>query len=237
MGDDGRSRAQRLRDGLEEAIINGELLPGERLDPEALARRYGCSRTPIREAIQQLAASGLVTVMPKRGTFVAELGIAELVERFEVMAELEGMCGRLAARRISAGEVVALEEALQRCGAAAASADADRYYYENERFHHLIYAASHNGFLEREARQLHARLKPYRRLQLRLRNRVARSYAEHEAVVRAILDGDGAAAEAALKAHVLVQGERFSDFVASVHALTGPAGDARPAAGGDEAAG
>ncbi|PWG62038.1 GntR family transcriptional regulator [Spiribacter halobius] len=228
MGQDGRSRAQRLRDGLEEAIINGELLPGARLDPEALASRYGCSRTPIREAIQQLAASGLVTVVPKRGTFVAELGITELVERFEVMAELEGMCGRLAARRISPAEAAALQQALEACGAAAASDDADAYYYENERFHHLIYAASHNGFLEREARRLHARLKPYRRLQLRLRNRVARSYAEHEAVVAAILDGDGSAAEAALKAHVLVQGERFSDFVASVHALTG---DRRSAGG------
>lgn len=233
MGADGRSRAQRLRDGLEEAIINGELLPGERLDPESLARRYACSRTPIREAIQQLAASGLVTVVPKRGTFVAELGITQLVEMFEVMAELEGMCGRLAARRIAPAEAAELQDALERCGAAARSEDADRYYYENERFHHVIYAASRNGFLEREARQLHARLKPYRRLQLRLRNRVARSYAEHEAVVRAILDGDGAAAEAALKAHVLVQGERFSDFVASVDSLSVPA----PAARGDGAAG
>ncbi|MBT2774858.1 GntR family transcriptional regulator, partial [Halomonas sp. ISL-60] len=94
-----RSNAQRLRDSLENDIINGRRLPGERLDPEALGREFEVSRTPVREAFQQLVASGLVTVSPKKGTFVAKVGIDQLIEMFEVMAELEGMCGRLAARR------------------------------------------------------------------------------------------------------------------------------------------
>lgn len=211
-----RSNAQRLRDALEDDIINGRRTPGERLDPEALCREFDVSRTPVREAIQQLVASGLVTVVPKKGTFVSKVGLDQLIEMFEVMAELEGMCGRLAARRISEEELVVLREAMERCEAAARVGDTDEYYYENEGFHHAIYAASHNGFLADEARQLKQRLKPYRRLQLQVRQRMGRSLAEHREILDAIEGGDAASAERLMRDHVLIQGERFSDFVASV---------------------
>ncbi|MEX0375169.1 GntR family transcriptional regulator [Spiribacter pallidus] len=211
------SQMQRLRDELAEAVINGELSPGEKIDPEALSERYGCSRTPVREAIQQLHASGLLVVVPKRGTFVAELGVTELIERFEVMAELEAMAARLAARRVSTAEMAELSKALRACQSAAAQGDADRYYYENEHFHHIIYRASQNGFLEEEARRLHDRLKPYRRLQLRMRNRLQRSQQEHAEVVAAIEAGDAEAAAESLRAHVRVQGDRFTDLIASMH--------------------
>lgn len=221
----GRTNALQLRDTLEDDIINGRFAPGERLDPEALAARFAVSRTPIREALQQLSASGLVTVVPKRGTFVAELSLAQLIEMFEVMAELEGMCGRLAARRISPRQVAQLQEALGGCEQAARAGDDDRavdeYYYENEQFHRVIYEAAGNGFLAREARRLHRRLKPYRRLQLRVRRRLQRSLLEHQAIVEAIVGGDSAAAEQRLRDHVLVQGERFSDLVASISRMGG----------------
>jgi DNA-binding GntR family transcriptional regulator len=216
-----RSNAQRLRDSLEDDIINGRRAPGERLDPEALGREFNVSRTPVREAIQQLVASGLVTVSPKKGTFVARVGIDQLIEMFEVMAELEGMCGRLAARRITEEELVAMREALQRCEAAAEAGDTDEYYYENEIFHNCIYSASHNGFLAQEAHQLKQRLKPYRRLQLQVRQRMGGSLAEHRDIVAAIERGDAQLAEQTLREHVLIQGERFSDFVASVRKLDG----------------
>ncbi len=211
-----RSNTQRLRDALEDDIINGRLGPGERLDPEELARRFAVSRTPIREAIQQLAGSGLVTVAPKRGTFVAKVGLAQLIEMFEVMAELEGMCGRLAARRITADQAHELKAALGRCEEAAAGGNTDDYYYENERFHRCIYAASQNGFLAAEAQQLHYRLKPYRRLQLRVRHRIGRSLQEHHDIVEALVSGDESGAEALLKAHILIQAERSSDLGASI---------------------
>lgn len=225
----GRSNAQRLRDALEDDIINGRLRPGDRLDPERLSARFGVSRTPVREAIQQLTASGLVRVAPKRGTFVTEIGLPQLIEMFEVMAELEGMCGRLAARRVDARAAASLRDALGRCRDAAARGDSDDYYYENEHFHHCIYAAAGNGFLAAEVQRLHARLKPYRRLQLRVHRRMRSSVEEHEAIAEAILDGDAAQAERRLKDHILVQGERFSDLVASVQATAGadPAGIAQ----------
>jgi DNA-binding GntR family transcriptional regulator len=211
-----RSRAQRLKDSLEDDIINGRRAPGERLDPEALAEQFNVSRTPIREAIQQLTASGLVTVSPKKGTFVTQVSTAQLIEMFEVMAELEGMCGRLAARRITTGELLALHQALARCEAAAAAGDPDEYYYENEAFHHCIYEASHNAFLAAETRRLKQRLKPYRRLQLQVRHRMSSSLDEHRDIVAAIEAGNTTGAERTLREHVLIQGERFSDFVSSL---------------------
>ncbi|WP_150910657.1 GntR family transcriptional regulator [Marinobacter halotolerans] len=211
-----RSNTQRLKDSLEDDIINGRLSPGERLDPEELAERFQVSRTPIREAIHQLTASGLVTVVPKKGTFVAKVGVEQLIEMFEVMAELEGMCGRLAARRITQKELDGLSESLHRCEQVASTGDPDEYYYENEDFHQRIYRASHNGYLVREANQLKQRLKPYRRLQLQVRNRVSNSLNEHRAIHAAIKAGDAAAAEDAMRQHVLIQGERFSDFVATM---------------------
>lgn len=211
-----RSNAQKLKDALEEEIINGRLLPGEKLDTETLARQYNVSRTPIREAIQQLAVSGLVVVKPKRGTFVARVSIDQLIEMFEVMAELEGMCGRLAARRIRPHELESLRAAMRRCEDPDVMADPDEYYYENEEFHGWIYTASHNQFLATEARQLKQRLKPYRRLQLQTRNRVSKSSEEHRHIFEAIERGDEAQAEKCLKEHVLIQGTRFSDFVSQV---------------------
>ena len=89
-------------------------------------------------------------------------------------------------------------------------------------FHDCIYAASHNGFLAGEARQLKQRLKPYRRLQLQVRQRMNNSLGEHQAIVTAIEQGDAAQAEQLLREHVLIQGERFSDFVASVKRLEQP---------------
>lgn len=211
-----RSNAQKLKDALEEDIINGRLLPGAKLDHDALAKEYGVSRTPIREAVQQLVVSGLVTVQPKKGTFVAKVGIDQLIEMFEVMAELEGMCGRLAARRIQPEELAALERALLRCEDPDLMADPDEYYYENEEFHGCIYSASHNTFLATEARQLKQRLKPYRRLQLQARNRVRNSVDEHRQIFEAIKNGNETEAEECLRQHVLIQGTRFSDFVSQV---------------------
>ena len=216
MSEAKRSRTQVLRDTLEDDIVRGLLKPGERLDESSLTERFGVSRTPVREALQQLAAIGLIEMVPKRGAFVARVGLPQLVEMFEVMAELEGMCARLAARRITQTETEALRQALEACERAAGQGDTNAYYYENERFHDCVYQASHNRFLVQQTRQLQTRLKPYRRLQLRVRNRVQRSLEEHREIVEAILAGDETRAEACIEQHIKIQGERFADFVASV---------------------
>ena len=211
--------SDRLREQIEEKIATGRLLPGQHLDETELANEFGASRTPIREALIQLASIGLVQIRPRRGAVVSTVGAQEMVEMFEVMAELEAMCGRLAARRMSPAEHAELMRAHQACKSAWEAQDPDDYYDRNEAFHHLIYAGSHNGFLAEQARMLSRRLRPYRRLQLRVRDRMRHSFGEHDAVVQAIVDGDGPRAADLLRSHVAVQGQRFTDLVASLDAM------------------
>lgn len=207
---------QTLRDEIEDGIVTGQFQPGDRLDEVQLATRYGVSRTPIREALMQLSAIGLVEIRPRRSAVVAKLGPERVFEMFEVMAELEGMAGYFAARRHRETDRDAILAAHEKCEAAALSDDTDRYYYENETFHRAIYAASRSGFLEEQCVTLHRRLRPYRRLQLRVRNRMHVSFSEHGEIVGAILAGDADAARSLLRSHVAVQGDRFGDLVANL---------------------
>jgi DNA-binding GntR family transcriptional regulator len=163
----------------------------------------------------QLASTGMVELQPRRGAFVASLSLREVLERFETMAALEGMCGALAARRITDEQRSEITKAHEACAEAAKKGCSDTYYYANERFHRTIYEACHNAHLAEQARQLHTRLKPYRRLQLRARQRVSYSLTEHQKIVEAILVGDSAKAEQRLREHILIQGERLTDFITS----------------------
>ncbi|MBS0356741.1 MAG: GntR family transcriptional regulator [Proteobacteria bacterium] len=216
-------RSEQLGEEIEERIVTGVYPPGMRLDEQELAAAFGVSRTPIREALIQLASIGLVEIRPRRGATVPEMSADRLCEMFEVMAELESMCGRLAARRILPAELARLREAHQACEEARDAGKPDLYYQLNEVFHRRIYEASHNGFLAEQAIALHRRLRPYRRLQLRVRNRMQSSFSEHAGIVEAIVAGNGDQAAELLRSHVVVQGERFTDLVATLRQMNAPA--------------
>ncbi|WNJ88052.1 GntR family transcriptional regulator (plasmid) [Bosea sp. 685] len=211
------SRSTHLRDQIEEEIATGAFKPGDRLDEVSLADRFGVSRTPIREALQQLSVAGLVEIRRHRGAIVSAPDPKRLIDMFELMAELEAICGRLAARRLLPDDEAELKRTLEACRKAAELGDTDTYYYENERFHRAIYVASGNGFVAEQALALHKRLAPFRRLQLRVRNRMRTSQTEHESIVAALLEGNSEAAAARLHSHVAVQGERFADLIASLN--------------------
>lgn len=211
--------SEKLRESIEEEIATGKLLPGAHLDEIELGERFGVSRTPIREAISLLAGEGLVEIRPRRGAVVASVSPQRLLEMFEVMAELESMCARLAARRITEDDLGRLQAAHQECLDAAQRKDADGYFYANERFHLAIYGAAQNQFLMEQAAALQRRLRPYRRLQLRVRNRVQHSFEEHQSILIAIREGQIARAAEAARGHVAIQGERFTDLLASLATL------------------
>jgi len=116
-----------------------------------------------------------------------------------------------------------LLDAHRACKDARDAQQPDDYYYKNELFHEAIYAGSHNQFLIEQARNLYRRLRPYRRLQLRVRNRLGKSYEEHDGVVNAIIEGDGERAAQLLREHVMIQGQRFADLMASLPQLGKPA--------------
>lgn len=212
-------RSEHLREAIEERIATGAYPPGSKLDETELAEEFGVSRTPIREALIQLNTEGLVDMRPRRGAVVIELPPQRLCEMFEVMAELEAMCARLAARRMAPQDEAELKAAHAASREARDRADPNAYFYLNESFHQAIYAASHNDFLNEQALLLQRRLRPYRRLQLHVRDRVRTSFDEHEGIVEAILTGNGDRAAQLLREHVTVQGERFGDLIASLNAL------------------
>ncbi len=208
-------RSSQISELIEERIAIGVYQPGRRLDEAELAESFAVSRTPVREALIQLSSAGLVEIRPRRGAIVAEIGTRQLCEMFEVMAELEAMCGRLAARRITEAEQKALQAAHQACENARDANNPDSYYRLNEQFHYLIYAASHSNFLNEQTLILHRRLKPYRRLQLRMRDRINSSFDEHAGIVEAILAQQGELTADRMRAHVVIQGQRFADLLAS----------------------
>jgi len=211
-----RKRSDIIADMLESDILDGSFPDGERLDEVQLAERFNVSRTPLREAFQRLATSGLVEQLPRRGVFVRQPGPVELIEMFEVMAELEAVCARLCATRMSDEALASLASSNALCAEAVQAQDTDLYYRENERFHAILYKQSGNGFLEQECLRLQRRLRPFRRLQLRLRGRLKQSMAEHEAIVAALSDGDGERAAAEIRDHVSVQGEKFYHLMANL---------------------
>ncbi|PHQ66834.1 MAG: hypothetical protein COB93_11600, partial [Sneathiella sp.] len=122
----------------------------------------------------------------------------------------------LAARRITPEEKQALKKAHEACDTLAEGDHHDEYYELNVQLHNLIYQASHNSFLERQTRELRRRLAPHRRLQVRIPGRMASSSDEHGGLVAAILAGDPALAEKLTREHVAIQGERFTDFLATL---------------------
>ena len=216
-----RLPSAKIRDSLEQRIVEGELGNGKRLDETELSGFYGVSRTPVREALQRLAESGLAEHLPRRGTFVRSPSLSQLVEMFEVMAELECMAIRLAARRATAEDIDALEKDNETCRAAVAADDTKKYYEVNARLHGRIYQMSGNSFLASEARRLHDRLRPFRRLQLRVRGRMEESMAEHDIILAALRDGDADRAMETMKKHITIVGVRFNDLVSSFNHIMG----------------
>jgi DNA-binding GntR family transcriptional regulator len=208
--------ADALRRTIEADIISGALAPGERLDETLLAARFGVSRTPVREALLQLASSGLIEMRPRQGALVAKVSAKQLFEMFEVMSELEAQCARLAARRMTDADRVRLTQAYESCRTAAEAGNADDYYDANQVFHEVIYQGSHNGFLEEQTLNLRNRLAAYRRIQLRRGRRIQSSLREHEAVMDAILAQKDEAAGEAMRGHVMIQGDGFVDLLSSL---------------------
>jgi DNA-binding GntR family transcriptional regulator len=196
------TRAAMLRRQLADEIITGKLDPGKRLDERELAARFGLSRTPVREALRQLAAIGLAELRPHRGVIVAQPDIDRLSETFELMADLESLCTRYAAMRMTAAERRVLEACHLSSGELVRRGDRERYATHNIDFHETIYRGSHNRTLEEMAQVVRRRLAPYRRGQFAVLGRLALSFAEHDRVVSAIVRGEAATAAAAMHVHV-----------------------------------
>jgi DNA-binding GntR family transcriptional regulator len=202
------TRAEELRLQLADDIVRGALPPGAPLDESEIARRFSVSRTPVREALRQLVASGLVDARAHRGAVVARPSIERLTGMFEAMAELEAICAGLAAERMPPAERQGLEAVHEELRLLSYAGNPDRFHEVNERFHNAIYAGSQNGYIAEMTLATRVRVQPFRRAQFRNLGRLAKSQAEHDRVVVAIMRGDRVGAASAMRAHIeLVRGE------------------------------
>ncbi|MFO1141690.1 MAG: GntR family transcriptional regulator [Amaricoccus sp.] len=207
------TRTSRLVRELSGEIVAGRLGPGVRLDEQSLADRFELSRTPVREALVQLAAMGLVEKRPHRGVVVAPLTAEKLTHMFEVMAELEAVCARLAARRMSVVECQELEAEHLAAAEIARVGDFERYEAANRAFHRSVYLGSGNPMLIETAEDFRRRINPFRRAQFHVEGRIARSFGEHGAIVAAILRRDEEAAYLAMREHLLTVRDASEAFV------------------------
>jgi DNA-binding GntR family transcriptional regulator len=196
------TRAASLRAQLADDILRGALRPGTPLDEASLAQRFGVSRTPVREALRELSAAGLVRVQPHRGAVVVRPSAREVEDMFAVMAELEALCAGHAAIAMTAAERHGLETIHASLRDLIRTGDPQRYHEVNETFHHAIYLGSHNAYLAEVTLTTRRRLAPFRRAQFRTAGRLALSYQEHDRVVGAIARGDRAAAAQAMRDHI-----------------------------------
>ncbi|MCQ0989305.1 GntR family transcriptional regulator [Jiella marina] len=198
-----------IAEHLEKEIVEGLLSSGAKLDETAIAKRFEVSRTPVREAFMLLVSRALAERIPYRGVVVCDLSIERIEQMFEAMGEIEGLCGRLAAGRMSASERADLldrHKAMQRL---AAAGDFQTYERLNTELHDQIYAGTHNADLIEIAHQMRLKLAPFRRSQLLNMERVEQSNAEHEEIVQGIIERDAVTAERRLRLHLISSAQTY----------------------------
>ncbi|EXG79725.1 GntR family transcriptional regulator [Cryptosporangium arvum] len=195
-----RVRAPLITDELRQAIVTGELPPGERLTEPALAQRFGVSRVPIREALRVLASEGFVEVRPYWGTRVAELPSSAATDLLELRGAVEPLAARKAAKRRTPEQLHAMEATLAAGTALIADGRLDELPALNGQFHLLLAEASGNRLLAETVQQLRAKTEWV--YASRVDHRAGHSWDEHLAIVRAIRDRDEELAAALVAAHI-----------------------------------
>jgi DNA-binding GntR family transcriptional regulator len=183
----------------------GRLNPGDAIDEGQLANEFAISRTPVREALLQLEATGLIRRHPRKGATIFRPTLEEFLSILEVHAKLEALAAGLAARRLSASGAAALEAAVAACESYArehGDGNPDAYYQLNLRFHETVAVAAGNAFLTDMIKTNARKLLAYYRARYRYAGAIPASAAEHRAIGALITDRDSAGAEAMMQKHV-----------------------------------
>lgn len=210
----------RLRD----MIVEGRIAAGARLNERVLTEELQVSRTPLREAFKVLAGEGLVELLPQRGAVVATLGVADIEAAFEVMADIEGLAGELAAQRIEPQELAEIRALHFDMLASHARHDLPGYFRANMRIHAKLNAAAKNPVLTETYQRLNQRIYGTRYRSNLSNERWDQAIAEHGEILRLLEARDGAGMRALLTRHLL---NKRDTIVAELKARQ--AADAAPA--------
>lgn len=196
---------QHLRDG----ILANRIAPGTLLQEVPLAESLGVSRGPIREALGDLAAEGLVTITPRRGAVVASLSKRDFLEAYQVREALEALAVQLAVPRLTEAQFAHLESTQERMVEADSRGDFLGFFDANIEFHDAWVVAAGNGKLLDVYRRLIGQMVPYRRPSALLRGGLDRSIAEHRDIIEAARDRDAERASALMLQHIQVPQRRL----------------------------
>ena len=183
-------------------LVSLKRLPGEPISEAELAKSYGFSRTPAREAVRKLADEGLVEIFPQSGTFVSRIPLAALPEAIVIRKALEETSARLAAERARRSQIIALLACLERQREASRACDRDAFHQTDEAFHRAIAEAAGYRGIWSVVEQVKVHVDRYRRLTLPQAGRMARAIREHAAIAAAIEAGDGVRAARAMGVHL-----------------------------------
>lgn len=197
-------------ESLRDAIRKGILKPGQRIMEIKLAEELGVSRTPVREAIRKLELEGYVVMMPRRGTYVADMSIRDINEIFEIRTALESLSNGLAAEHITEDELEHLQRLLVVIGGYIKEyedgpdreAAMDKIVKTDIEFHDLLYHAARNNRLVGIIFNLRDQLTRFRTLSMSYPGRLEATLDEHREIVETIANGDGRAARKAAVHHM-----------------------------------
>lgn len=186
---------------LYDEIVSGSHMPGERLDLNEIAARYGTSRTPVREAMWRLESDGLITVAPHKGFVVSKLPVEEIEELYRIRAVLEGLAARLAAGRLSAEEANLLNARLAEMQTRLDEGQDHAITALNLPFHEIIFTAARAPLLHRYISTLYASTARYRGLTTTWPGRAREIVREHRALADAVIAGQTEEAERIARLH------------------------------------
>lgn len=212
--------SEQIRLHVEEQISSGSWLPGDAVDDLALARQFGVSRTPVREALLQLQAQGWISSQPRGGHAVAKMTLQQLLALWELLAELEGVAARLACARMGDAQIQALAAQHEDSRAVVEREDLVGWQQANSAFHEALYEGARNPFLRQEVRRIRFRTGVYRRHAYAALGRLRASFDQHERIVQALRARDAALAGACMIEHMQPGRDARSlhDFVANLPA-------------------
>jgi DNA-binding GntR family transcriptional regulator len=205
-----RSMQDIVFETLRDEILSGKLPPASALNTLSLAKRLGVSRTPIREALNRLVATGLVENVAHRGSFVRKLSIDQVVEIYYVRAALAGVCARLATRRITDAQKKKMVALCEKMEHDTTGGDLKAMLRHNFEFHDIIFKAAHAPSIESLALQYYHQSEQFRALSLELPGRFAEACKEHRGILQAILAGDVDGAERSSREHQLNTARRIA---------------------------
>jgi DNA-binding GntR family transcriptional regulator len=192
---------------LREAIIVGELKPGERLMEVQLADKMGVSRTPVREAIRKLELEGLVEMLPRKGAHVADLSVKDIMDVLEVRATLDGLATRLSATRITDEEIKELRHQLAQFINYVEKDNLQGSIKKDVEFHDIIYHSSRNEKLIQISNNLREQVQRFRVIYIKDYSSSRELIREHTEILEAIASRDPAAAMECAQRHIKNQEE------------------------------